>query len=829
MVARRLPQADPAKRSQTTPKTQQAPCTPAERALRSQIDALVARHLFSQAIRKLQQALKRDPTIDAAISEAQLWLLHGQHLMGQGRLPRAEAALRQAIELGLHGSSHYELARCLLAEDKEAEALEMIGAAFEAGTLPKDYGGVYLKLLLIQGETETLRQRIRDQANRFAAHQLHWAQGALALLGGDLKAAAAQFRLVMVPVSPGDSPALWRSLVRLQQKPSDGSSAGTGTANGSGTGSRPSLEPAGHPAIEALALREAARRHEPPGEWLDLGKSDLPDRSTALALEVVQRIRRRELISAARLLLCHGRLIAKPFPELEHLRQPLLALAGEQALSQADPKTAAELWRPCLQPPHFDPAVGVKLYGVLHQMDAHDEAEQLVHRLIHWLRKEARRHPHDWPEQRLTTTLAVLHCWIADQHIACGWESEARRSVRQAETLCATHPDVVGRQGMLAALDDEPETAIPLLWQALETGCKKADVYVLLVECLETKGDRQQLKQLRNQYGKTFHDYTAESEVEIPLWLEALSLNDYGLLKRFVLEEQQPTPPLQALRIFLDCATEEPAPGKKVAFDHQVATTQWQALVKAHDPEQQVEILKAIYWMIQKHAKRNRKGVAALQSELFLQICALAERVPAALEARLMLLSVRVSNAKDREMAIHRVLQRAVDPGRLLARTMLELRLFSPNRAFKEVLEDQSERDPENPLLLLARATLHRRESTAYWHFHSKGFELARRLQDSEALAAFRVEEWRTEQAAMAWPPGGGAHRFNNFDADFLELLKQFAKTMGLDDDDPDDDKDDLGYDDPAEDSHGTEQAAAGFGAPKRSKHGRRRKAFHEL
>ena len=52
----------------------------------------------------------------------------------------------------------------------------------------------------------------------------------------------------------------------------------------------------------------------------------------------------------------------------------------------------------------------------------------------------------------------------------------------------------------------------------------------------------------------------------------------------------------------------------------------------------------------------------------------------------------------------------------------------------------------QNPLLLLAKATFYPHKSPQYQTYYDQGFELARRLQDAEALQAYREEDWYQAQ-----------------------------------------------------------------------------------
>jgi hypothetical protein len=87
------------------------------------------------------------------------------------------------------------------------------------------------------------------------------------------------------------------------------------------------------------------------------------------------------------------------------------------------------------------------------------------------------------------------------------------------------------------------------------------------------------------------------------------------------------------------------------------------------------------------------------------------------------------------------ILNRETRPGNLLAQAQLELHIFDSTRALGAVIEEQLKQEPQNPMLLLAKATLYPPDSQSYKTYHQQGFELARRLQDTEALQAFRVEE----------------------------------------------------------------------------------------
>ncbi|NEP17688.1 MAG: tetratricopeptide repeat protein [Leptolyngbya sp. SIO4C1] len=130
---------------------------------------------YSQAIRKLQQGLKRDPDQTLTVSEAEIWRLQGQDEFDQGRYAQAEKSFNRAAELGLQEDIYYWLAKSLLKQQKPAAALNIVQSAFDDKTLPKDLGGCYLKLLLLNDKADVVEQLVKTQTKRFYAPHLHWA------------------------------------------------------------------------------------------------------------------------------------------------------------------------------------------------------------------------------------------------------------------------------------------------------------------------------------------------------------------------------------------------------------------------------------------------------------------------------------------------------------------------------------------------------------------------------------------------------------------------------------------------------------------------------
>jgi tetratricopeptide (TPR) repeat protein len=144
-----------------------------EQSLQRKLADLVARRSYSQAIRLREQALRRQPELELQPGEAQLWCLEGRQALEERQPQRAETALATAMALGLHGEPLYLLARLRLDHGQPEQALALLQEGFEEGTLPKDYAGAYLKMLLLSGRQERVRELIRDQPRRFQAQQIH--------------------------------------------------------------------------------------------------------------------------------------------------------------------------------------------------------------------------------------------------------------------------------------------------------------------------------------------------------------------------------------------------------------------------------------------------------------------------------------------------------------------------------------------------------------------------------------------------------------------------------------------------------------------------------
>jgi hypothetical protein len=733
--------------------------------LRRKLADLVAKRRYRDALRVREQALRRRPELNLQPSEAQLWCLEGQQAALEGQPKRAEEAFRKAIGLGLAGDPLLGLARLWVQHGQTARALELMGEAFTAGRLPQSHAGAYLKLLFLAGEVEQVRALIRTPAKRFQPHQIQWAAGVLSLLDGDSANARRQFARMAGPPSPGDSGAVWRAWAALEA----GDSAAALTA----------LKDQDHPACAAVALDLAARTGTAPTASLDLRRRDLPCRDQALALILLHHLRQQNLLGAAQLLLNNERALLAVLPDLAKQRRTLLLLAGQQALEREASREALICWRPIVNRPSFDPDLALRLYPLLDESDEDEhnqEAERLVGQLMNWVRRAAQDDPSAWPEPLLSTTRARLHCWQADHAMRLGQGPQAHRAVEQARQLAPDLPDVIGRHGALTLLNKDDAAAIPLLWQALDGGCRARMVYVVLDQILQQRGENEAWLRLRRQHGASFGlpPPPPDQNGEVPDWLAALSADDVSELAEILEDTSESGAPLDVLRVLLEhlpppansTAASSGRRGVKRPLELPAASDCWDALLDPLPPEERVEPLMAILVAIQRFCRRSGK---AITSQIALRQAQL-ERLAAAsgsshgeraLRALLLLHGLRLKPSESPDPEVVALLRRAPQPQRTLPLALLDLYLFASTRPWRSLVETLHRQEPDNPLLTLALATMERDTSLAWTLLREKAFEQARRQQDSVALAACRRDQaWSGNPYVHSIP---GRHSFHGF------------------------------------------------------------------
>lgn len=727
----------------------------------AQLQRFLQQKKYRQAIEEIKRLHRIHPDLALPVSESELWLKQGIQEFDQKRWKDAEASLKRALELGQKGEVHYWLSRCLITAKRDDEALALLRSAFDEGSLPKDYRICYLKVLLLKGDFATVEQLITTKAKQWPAAHLHWARGVLALQKGELDTALVAFQKIKKPLTPGDLPEGWQVYVYQLQEAWEQSATLMGVRRYGQFFSAWKV-PQKHPLLKQLLLYQQAKTGNPPLEREDLQQQEPSLRDVVEALTIVQMVEQGNPHDAAHVLLHTGAsLLNLPFnlghsamnaafPELESLRPTLLLLAGQQAVGQGELDCAEQFFKPLVDDkafrnPSFNPKLAANAAFILKQNGSFHECQQLLGRLIHWLEDNARKQPEKWPERSLKTTLSRLHCEIADCWMASQRPRQAKEELQRAERLDATSPEVIGRRGLLAIVEKRLQDAVPLLTQALEQGCAYRDVYVGLLDTLEKLGDRSTRTEIRRKFGKRFGDLDADIE-ELPVWLDALSTQIYDVFESVIENAQEKHPAVQACQIFIDTVNgPQTASTGRVPIDQAVATAQWDGLLSGLSGEQQVETLQAIALTLTLFAKRE-KGIVGLINQFIQKLAALKGTEPTATEAHLITLAVKENNADKLRVPLQRYLSSQPQPGNALAALQLKIRKFGTIYGMRPLIDEALSREPQNPLLLLAKATTWIVDSQPYEEFREAGFDLARRLQDSKALQAFREEEAFVEQ-----------------------------------------------------------------------------------
>jgi tetratricopeptide (TPR) repeat protein len=707
-----------------------------ENSFGMQLQHLLALKKYRQALEEIKKIQRSHPEIKFSPKESEIWLLRGHQEFQKQDFKEAEKSFGRSIELGLVGDAHYWLGRSMLALNKLDAALKLLRDAFNAGTLIKDYSICYLKLLLLKGDIATVEQLINQHQKAFSGAQLHWVRGVLALKHGKPEAALTSFQKIKHAITPGDVPIAW--IIYSQQVSGDWNGAANrlGLEPSKSTFGKPKyLE---HPILARLATAQQAYTGEPPLEPRNLEREDPTVQDALSALAVVQLINNDNHHRAAHVLLQMSKHSTR-FLELKNLRSSLFTLAGQQAFNQGQAKCAELFWEPLLTEKPFNPQLAVNLLKVLDANDSDQERPRVLTQFLRWLEQEGKEKPQEWPDTRLKPTLAHLHCQMADAYMALDRARTALGALQQAERICPTSPELLGRKGLLAASEDNYTEAIALTTQAIEGGCRYREVYGALLASWEEVGDKQALNEARRRFGKHFGDLGAETEVEILPWIDALSTLSYPLFSHFVQCEGKKDAAIHACQIFVNAVKSPPNSGGRVLLD-QKAVEAWDALLLKLSLGEQIPVLQAIALSIHLFAKRE-KGIAALTSKYLQKLFNLSTEHPEARVAHLVVLAVKENSPKKLEFPVRSYLDTIPQPGNALANIQLQARRFGLIETLVPALDEALRREPQNALLLLARATTYDAEHPKYDQLQQQGFELARRLQDAKALQAFREEQ----------------------------------------------------------------------------------------
>lgn len=742
----------------------------------AKIEALLKDKKYRQAIDEIKTLKRSQPDIKLTIDEAGVWSLRGYNELLKEDYKAAENSYRQTLKLGGVYEAHYGIAKALLRQNKLDAALDFIRDAFDRKTLPKDDAICYLKLLLLKGDRDTVDSLITTQSKRFSAPQLHWVRGVLALQSDDPKTAITSFTKVKKPLTRGDSTDAWLAYSYQQKQDWDTASFKLGLPSRSHWQvSQAKFHT--HPALYKLAIYQQAIMSDFSNPMV--GKNDRTSQEIFDALDVIQLISEGNVHDAGHSML---RLCTSPssrVAEVVALQSKVLILAGQQAMQQGALNCVMTLWNPIVQGKKFDARVAVNFLVVLENLEEYQEKHRLLMRLFRWIEEEAKRDRAAWSDDRRKLTLAHTHCLIGDALMDLGRERAAFGAIQQAERLCPTSPEVLGRKGLILEGEGNTEAAIEMFMKALDQGCQGEQVYLALQECLEEVGRKAEVLEIRKRYGKNFGDLNAQAEVEVLEWIEALSTRDYEFFIGLVPSEKSTDPPLRACQIFREFAHGKPTGTGKISIYQEKAIAAWDKLLDSLDPANQVPTLQAIALSLEIFAKRD-KGIAALITRYMLKIVELKPQVPSATIAHLIVLATREKTFDRIQVPVALYLNTQANPANALAQLQLQVRWFGTGVCLRLLIDRTLIQEPQNPLLLLAKATTYDLDSPSYEKLRTQGFELARQLQDATALQAFRLEEYyaktREVQDAIPNPSRLDNMRPDDFE-DFFETM--IRKTFG--------------------------------------------------
>ncbi|MGB8702733.1 MAG: hypothetical protein WCD18_25235, partial [Thermosynechococcaceae cyanobacterium] len=587
----------------------------------------------------------------------------------------------------------------------------------------------------------------------------------------------AHFQKMGRPATPNDLPAVW--ITYAHQCAEDWKKAESDLGLQRFSPFRMSLGPnlPRHPAMQRLAVAQAGHTSQSLSDLLDLNQKDLPQRETALVLALLEFIEKNDFHNAAHALRDLKRLNPTGFPQLDALRDPVLRMGGEQALESDEPECTEAFWSDVLTHSPFDPQLAYKLQLICDENESYRDRETWLHRIIDWIKQEAKDHPQTWPAAYLSKTLASLYCHLADSSIVIGQRQKALKYLQEAEQLYPESPEAKGRRGLVARMDGKTKQAILLLTQALEEGCNSGEVYAVLLDCLKEQGNTAVLNEARQRFGKKFGDVKVDMGPQLPGWIEVLATQNYEVFEELARAKRDKDPALEACRIFVQAAKNDLNAEGRVTLNQTQATKKWEKLLQPLDAERQIPVLQAIFLSLHLFAKRVQ-GIAELLNDYLQRLAALSSTLPQAAAAHLVLLVVKGETLDRLETPLRQYLKTVHQPETALAQIQLQARRFVQTATLRPSIEDALHRESQHPQLLLAKATTFPLDSPEYEALKDQGFELARRLQDGPALQAFREEE--SFQGGLA--AGSIFPELLNFaadgDIDIRELARKLARKV---------------------------------------------------
>lgn len=175
---------------------------------------------------------------------------------------------------------------------------------------------------------------------------------------------------------------------------------------------------------------------------------------------------------------------------------------------------------------------------------------------------------------------------------------------------------------------------------------------------------------------------------------------------------------------------------------------------------------------------KKEKGIAALVNQYMQRLFELGTTYAQDREAHLIVLAVKATDPKRLEFPVRFYLDSMPQPGNALAQLQLQVRRFGWNRNLIPSIDAALQREPQNPLLLLARATTHPLSRAEYETLKQQEFDIARRIQDAKALQAFREEQafLSLREAQSILPDPDSLDQMN--EDDMIDVMEAMLRRM---------------------------------------------------
>lgn len=736
-------------------------------ALIQEFQQLRQHHHYAQATKKLEQIQRAYPEakeVQDLPDKGELLHQLGQHQMANQQMEPAERSFQQAIE-HRYFAAYYNLAKLYLDTDRLTAAHTLLQTAFDDKTLPKDLGGAYLKVLFLVDALDEVALLLSTKANRFYAHHRNWAQTVLELQRGtppdQLQGDFGLFSRLRKPITPNEPQDIWYLYGLLIRGGTDLLPFMLGMAKKE-DGFRlklPIETVPEHPVLAAVAWAFIHREQLPVHPHLR-NQIETPSHRTALLLlsilHAVEHGQYTEAVQGLRNLDWNDPALPPEFPELAKV----ILHVGADRLWMADDVKGAELALSLyLSQFGFEIDIALKQLQCLDYFNENAKMRQNLTEIYAWVEAADQENPQEWPLEYKNQILCEILCRQFASY-ARGRElppPSAGDLLRRAEALKPDYYVLKGYQGLWALTQQQTETAIAKLMEAMEGDSQGEyyEFYDLACHVLERMDDSR-LDLVHQRFGKQYDDEAAgvalpgAAILKMPAWKRIfISPSIYSFVEEAQeCVENSKAPATQEEKLYrLFCLAIVQGLNEEVGVRQSKATFETETLrmffqdvlTAATTPEEKCWVLGVICITIARFVKR-KKGVSDLFKKFYAKLEKLAKTHEDAMVPAWIARILWDNKLNKFQSDLEAYLDRQPNPVLALAQLQLELRYFATSDLLRPLLEDYADRDSSVPEVYLAIATTFSPKSKEYKAYQERSFKLAQRLQDQGALEANRIE-----------------------------------------------------------------------------------------